>query len=95
MFPTPPLDPGNTEQVYNYYWKKCQSDPANIMLELPPWNDDLHNIMTESPLPTSAFTIEEIEKVIVNLPMEGHLSIAICIQSLYEVPAFKNTTLAG
>ncbi len=52
MFPTPPLDPGNIEQVYNYYRKKCQSDPTNITLELPPWKDDL----------------EEIEKVIVNLP---------------------------
>ncbi len=68
MFPMPPLDPGNTEQVYNYYWKKCQSDPTNITLELPPWKDDLDNITTESPPPTSAFTIEEIEKVIVNLP---------------------------
>ncbi len=41
MFPMLPLDPGNTEQVYNYYWKKSQSDPTNITLELPPWKDEL------------------------------------------------------
>lgn len=67
MFPTPPLDLDNTEQVYNYR-NKCQSNPTTITLELPPWKDDLDNIMTESPPPTSVFTIEEIEKVIVNMP---------------------------
>ena len=68
MFSTPPSDPGDTEQVYNYYRKKCQFDPSTLLLELPPWNDDLDITTTESPPCTSAFTIEDIEKVIVNMP---------------------------
>ena len=64
MFPLPPPDPGDTEQVYNYYRKKCQSDPSTPSLELPLRNDDLDITMTESPPCTSAFIIEKISLII-------------------------------
>ncbi len=67
-YPSAPACTNSKQLVQKYYTSKCVPERPESTLSVPPWTGSL-NPVQYSHLNASLFTVSEVEKVIINLPI--------------------------